>query len=386
LNILRRWIWLLVLAGIGSGAVAYVITKQQPPTYEAKARLIVGPGIDSLNPDLNELRTAEQLMRIYADLATTRPVLESVVSDLQLPLSSDALKKMIDVTTNTDTQILGVQVRGGDSAQVITIANKLADKILSLSPAGIGMTNAQLKADVQVQIEELKNTIEQNKETLKQLEARQVVVSDIEEKRLLFDQLNQVRTRQTDAQRILATLYESYQSSNTNQIKIIELAVNAEEVDSTLLLTTVMATIAGLILTLTLVLVFEFFDDSIRTVADLAYTAGIPILASIAKHKRLQGIGRERFVVHALPDSRAAEGYRVLSSKLLLSRFQHEVNNALPIHQNYVALTAEGVAPSPESTLRSVVISGTVGPNRSPRYFGRCLFTSTQHSSFVRYS
>lgn len=359
LNILRRWVWLLVVAMLSSGTAAYIVTKNQPPTYEAQSRLIVGPGIDSINPDLNALRTGGQLMRTYAELATTRPVLESVVDELQIGLTSDLLKKMISVSTNEDTQILSVQVRGSDAAQVVVIANAVANKIVSLSPSGEGTSSNQVKSDLQVQIQEIKDSIDQNKVTIQEIEDRVVNTVSVEEKRLLFEQLSQVRVQQTDAQRILASLYESYQSSNTNQIKIIELAVTAEEADSHLLATTLMAAIAGIILTLTLVLGFEYFDDTIRTVGELAYAAGIPVLATIAKYKRLQGAGRERFIVHALPDSRAAESYRVLSSKLLLSRFQKEVANTLPHQQSKMLPEAEGGSATTKSTLQSVVISGT---------------------------
>lgn len=333
-----------MLAGLASGAVAYVVIKDQPPTYEAQSRLLVGPGIDSINPDLNALRTAAQLMRTYAELATTRPVLESVSTELQSSLSSDTLKKMITIKTNEDTQILSVQVLGGDPAQVVTVANAVAQKIINLSPGGENAGSSQVKAELQGQIQEVKDSIEQNKATIKQLEERVLNASDIEDKRLLLEQLNQVRVQQTDAQRILASLYESYQSSSTNQIKVIELSVTAEETDNHLLATALMAAIAGVILTLTLVLVFEYFDDTIRAVGDLTYTTSLPVLATIAKYKRLQGFGRERFVVHALPDSRTAESYRLLSSKLLLSRFQKEI---------------EGSSGATESTLHSVVISGT---------------------------
>jgi Mrp family chromosome partitioning ATPase len=119
-----------------------------------------------------------------------------------------------------------------------------------------------------------------------------------------------------------------------------------------------MAALAGLILTLTLVLAYEYFDDTIRKVTDLAYGVGIPILATIASHKRLQGRGRERFIVHAQPESRAAESYRVLSSKLLISRFQSEVIKATPTHSQSASKAGEQTVAN-ESTLRSVVISGT---------------------------
>ncbi len=359
LNMLRRWIWLLVLAGLGSGAVAYWITKEQPPTYEAISQLIVGPGIDSINPNLNDLRAGGQLMNTYAELAITRPVLESVIAELQTTLSADVIKKMIVVRTNADTQILSVQVRGIDAAQVVSVANAVANRILALSPAGEGITSDQVKSETQAQIEEIKGNIAQNRDMVKQLEGRLLLTENLEEQRLLFDQLNQLRMQQTDTQRILVSLYDSFKVSNTNQIKIIELAVTALVVDSNLLLTTMMAALAGLILTLTLVLAFEYFDDTIRKANDLAYTTGIPILATIARHKHLQGIGRERFIAHTLPESRAAESYRVLSSKLLISRFLSEVTKSTPAQQNQGTGNTNEPTLTTESTLRSVVISGT---------------------------
>lgn len=355
LNILRRWIWLLILVSIGSGAVAYWVTSEKPAIYEATSRLIVGPGIASVNPDLNAFRAGGQLMRTYAELATTRPVLESVNADIQLGLNSDTLQKMVNVRTDESTQIISIQVRGSDTEAVVTIANALANRLVRLSPSGGDITYEQVQTDVQGQIKEIRDNLEQSKETINQLNKQLLQVNSVDEKRLLLDQVNQIHTQQTDLQRILASLYDSYKSSNTNQIKVIELAVHAEKTASALLLATLIATIAGFTLTLTFVLAFEYFNDTIRTVSDLAYTVNVPILATMVKHKHLHGVGRERLIVHALPESRAAESYRVLSSKLLLSRFQ---NKSVPTQQNQGA-TNDREGFSKASTLHSVVICGT---------------------------
>jgi non-specific protein-tyrosine kinase len=66
-------------------------------------------------------------------------------------------------------------------------------------------------------------------------------------------------------------------------------------------------------------LAFEFFDDTIKTTSEVAQTTGVPLLGAIARHKALSGAGRERLIVQALPESRAAENYRVLGTKLLFS-------------------------------------------------------------------
>lgn len=358
LNIVQRWLWLLILASIGCGAVAYSVTSAKPAVYEATSRLIVGPGISGVNPDLNAFRAGGQLMRTYAELATTRPVLESVATELQSQLNSEKLKEMISVKTDDLTQILSVRVRGNDADQVVTIANAVANHIVSLSPAGDSLPADQVKANVQAQIQEIKSNIDHNKEALKQIEEQSDKAISVEEKRLLFDQLNQIRTQQTDLQRILAALYDSYKSSDTNQTKVIELAIHADKAASTLLLATIIAALAGFIVTLTLVFGFEYFNDTIRTISDLAYAVNIPVLATIVKHKRLQGVGRERFVVHALPDSRAVESYRVLSSKLLLSRFQDKTAQPLPQLQTQGNGTG-AMEQMTQSLLRSIVISGT---------------------------
>ena len=75
INIILRWLWLLILATLGAGLAAFWYGTQQAVVYEASVRLIVGPGVDGLSPDLNDLRAGAQLMETYSELATTRPIL-----------------------------------------------------------------------------------------------------------------------------------------------------------------------------------------------------------------------------------------------------------------------------------------------------------------------
>ncbi|MEZ4870519.1 MAG: hypothetical protein R3C14_54825 [Caldilineaceae bacterium] len=358
-SIIRRWFWLLILAFLAAALTAFSIGRNQATIYETSARLIVGPGIDSPNPGLNDLRTSGQLMRTYAELALTRPNLQSVITELQLPLDFESLSKMVDIVVNETTQILSIRVRGSNAQEAVDIANAVAMMIVRLSPGGAVQANGQARSDIQTQMEEAQQRVDESEVAVAKLDAQWQAATTIEQKNSLAEELTQARTQLADAQRLLASLTELSQNSNTNQVKVIELAVNAKAVDSNLLLITALAGIAGFILALTVVLGLGYFDDTIRTVDDFAFMSDLPILATLAKHKRLSGVGRERLVVHALPESRVVENYRVLSIKLLLSGFQNKGAEGQPANLNLVDPTGTVQAIAAKSTLRSVLISGT---------------------------
>ncbi len=570
LNFIRRWLWLLGLATLIAGATAYWVSAQEPNIYEGKARLIVGPGVDSLNPDLDALRTGGKLLQTYAELATTRPVLQAVIDDNKLDTTPDRLKAQIKVTSNEETQILTIRAEDQDPSQAAAIANTVADILVRISPLGadgrelqlndqmrnqaaileesisstqaritqleadlmaatsaetqlpVGGKTAQkgaggtearirqleaelqaaanlrkqhlisneilaesiastearitqleadaiaaagvdtqplildqiaqergrlselrqadveaqrrmldqiiqdsvastqsritkLEADVQtavdVEVRRLLNeqiaqerkylselrqadvegqrrTLEQSMQdsvadaeakiaqleadlqaatdaetqrevlgqiiqerqrlsdaesvnlerqrqtidqllqltmttieaVIPQLQTNLLVVSTELEAQRIADQILQERTRLSEDHRTLASLYDSLKQSPTNQVRIVEPAIPGNPAATPVKLNVLIGAVAGLVLALAIVLAFEYLDDSVRTIEDLGQAADVPILGVIAKHKALEGVGRERLAVWALPDSHAAEDYRTLSAKLVLSK------------------------------------------------------------------
>ena len=66
---LRKWWWLILLTMIVAAVSSYLATKQQLPTYQARAILLTGSTIDEINPLNNEFTLGQQLARTYADLA-----------------------------------------------------------------------------------------------------------------------------------------------------------------------------------------------------------------------------------------------------------------------------------------------------------------------------
>lgn len=323
-RILQRWIWLFIIASIAAAASAYFISSQQPAVYTAKTRLIIGPGIDSPNPDLNALRAGGQLIQTYAELPTTGPFLRGIIEELALNTTSDRLRGKISVTSNTQTQILTIRVQAGTPAQAMDIANAMANTLVEMSPSAPGSTTAQIREQMLNQVARLQQDIAASELEIQRLQlqsrVRQVDPNyyiDVAQQRLMMDRISEERRRLSDIDRTLAMLYESLQAPLTNQVKILEPADTAELVNSQLPFKIALGGAAGLLLSILLVLAFVYLANVVDSADDLPQSANMPVLGTIAKHRRLKGAGSKGSVAFALPKSSAAEDYRVLGTKLL---------------------------------------------------------------------
>jgi len=396
INLVRRWLWLLVLAPLVAGVTTYWVNRQEPSFYQASARLVIGPGIDSPNPSMNDLRAGGQLMHTYAQVATTRPFLQAISDSLGLNLDPDRLASEITVTPNDDAQILTIRVQDRDPAQAATIANAVAGALIRLSPFSAGGSGAQIRDQMRAQAAKLQSDIDGMEARITQLEADYEAAAaasqapipadlmqkvdeinalldaleadllsakDLTRQRLILDviafersrladlqnndtqvrvvrdtlsQLAQERTRLDNAHQTLALLQGSLQATSTNQVKLLEPAAAGRALPSQIQLRMLMGSAAGFIVALTLALAAEYFDDLIRTAEDLTAAAGVPVLGTVSRHTAWLGLHRRRLVVQAMPTSRVAEGYRLLSTKLLLS------NPNAPASRSVLISSAQG--------------------------------------------
>ncbi|MGH2522670.1 MAG: polysaccharide biosynthesis tyrosine autokinase [Anaerolineales bacterium] len=180
LNLVRRWFWLLLLAPLVAGLYNYRVTQKQPDTYVATVRLLIGPGINSANPDLNSLRTGGQLMHTYAEMVTTQPFLQGIVDTVDVGgMSPSRLSKNITVIPNDATQILTIRVQDKAPARVVTIANAIGQALVDLSPSSENGPNAEFRAGIRAQIVDVQATIDSTEARIEGLEAAlEVPVAD----------------------------------------------------------------------------------------------------------------------------------------------------------------------------------------------------------------
>ncbi len=299
------------------------------------------------------------LMQTYAELITARPVLETVIKNLDLSMTPDELSNSITLHTDDNTRILAVHVEVSEAAQAVKIANAVADTLVNMGPVGSEESNARIKDQTRNQISYLEQEIVSLESALAQLEQQFEATTNQEEKRLYGDQIALRRAQLAEASKNVIALDQSLLQSQTNRVRIIEPAVDAELVQPDLALTVAMAAMAGLILALVIVFLLEYVGDMIRGEDDLANLPHLPLLGVITKHRALHGVGPEQLIAYSMPESRAVESYRLLASKLILSRHTANALNRSSTPEGQVAQHASGGASLFQSPIRSLLISGT---------------------------
>ena len=138
----RRWWWTLLVAVWIAGLAGYVVATRIPPTYEARATMLVGP----IEGDLNTLRASGQLALTYAELVTVEPRLEEALRRAAVDdLSVGEFKRATRVTANDTTRTLVVRVQDGDRERAATLANTLAALLDELVSTGTGRPEGALE-------------------------------------------------------------------------------------------------------------------------------------------------------------------------------------------------------------------------------------------------
>lgn len=77
----------------------------------------------------NDLQTGSQLTKDYAELVKSRPVLEEVISVLNLDMDTEELADKITVTTPTDTRVMSINVRDAEPKQARDIADAVRQAV-----------------------------------------------------------------------------------------------------------------------------------------------------------------------------------------------------------------------------------------------------------------
>jgi polysaccharide biosynthesis transport protein len=122
LAVIKRWWWLLLIGAAVAAVMGYLVANRLPDTYEAEAKLLVGP----LSATKDQIDVAGAQTRTYAALATTAPILDAAGRRVGL---TSIRSKIHGVTASDVTRIISITARDGDPARAAAIANALAREL-----------------------------------------------------------------------------------------------------------------------------------------------------------------------------------------------------------------------------------------------------------------
>jgi Mrp family chromosome partitioning ATPase/capsular polysaccharide biosynthesis protein len=285
----RKWLWLILAGILVAGGIAYFLTQRAEGTYRATAILLVQGSSDvGLYPSQYGVSTLT-----YAELITQPSVMYEVLrvnSDLELPYTAESLRRIIDVETNTNTNLIKLSVRHTSPNTAKTLANSTAEIFLSWYQGSL--------------IDEATRSLTTIGSQIAELEAKTVRTDEEETK------LEQLQSLQT------IWITELGRAMASNAVTIAELAsYPTMPIDRHIWLNVAIACILGLAVTTAGVSVVEYLDRSVKTTEDIGRLTGLPVLGAVVHFKKDKK--REGYLASEVhPPGAVTEAFRMVRTNL----------------------------------------------------------------------
>ena len=128
----------LIAAAILAAAVAFIGSGFLPPTYESRARLLVGQASGIPPSAYEELLAAQILSTTYAELGSATPVLEAALaaSGVDIPLRIFAESVRVEPVRNSPLVEVICEFR--TAAEATSMCNAMAEEIAGLGSGESG--------------------------------------------------------------------------------------------------------------------------------------------------------------------------------------------------------------------------------------------------------
>ncbi len=129
--VLLHYAWVIILSAIIVGAAAFALSKFViTPTYESTTRIVIlakDSGESAIT--YSDMQLGSQLTKDYAELITSRYVVEQVIENFQLDITYDKYVEKINVVTPSDTRIIDITMTDEDPE----LAKQMVDELRSIA-------------------------------------------------------------------------------------------------------------------------------------------------------------------------------------------------------------------------------------------------------------
>ena len=131
MHIIRKRLWFIVLVtilAVGAGGVISLFVLE--PVYRASATIIVGKPssyLDGNRLQIEDLNLNQRLAKTYGEIIKSRGVLENVIFQLKLNLTTQQLKEKTLVKLVEGTEFITISVTDTNPKRAADIANKIAE-------------------------------------------------------------------------------------------------------------------------------------------------------------------------------------------------------------------------------------------------------------------
>jgi polysaccharide biosynthesis transport protein len=317
LDLAFKWIWLVALGTTVAAGIAYYLTHNEAPVYRASTTLLVNqPGSVLTGDTYSSILGSERLTRTYAELVRKRPVLETVNSRLSLPYTSDDTARLVSTQLVRDTQLLILSAENTNPVLARDIANTLADVFVETTESLYTNFNTDARERMDKQLDGLEQEI---LKTSTEIEALRNAASTSQQAQAEVARLQSALSQYQNTYSILLkdreeTRVKAFQSVVT--MTVVEPAVVPQRpVRPRLLFNVATSGAIGLLVSIALAFLLEFFDDTIKSSEDIERIPGVTTMGSIRRF-RPEEASDNRLILKESTRSALSEAYRVLRTNI----------------------------------------------------------------------
>lgn len=310
----RRWWWLLVLAPLVAGVVAFAQVSRQQELYSASSTVEINP--PSMGTDQFTYYDSS-IVATYQALITTSAVLDPVIESLGLPMTEDQLRAKITTSPVENTRLMRISVSDPNPETAAILANAIAEQFQTFAQERTQELTGPYREALNVQIAETQANIRTTQQMIDDLVKTKDVTSPE-----VAAQIETLRTQLADYQSTYRELLISANrmdlqeaGAQTGVVVVQEASAPSAPYAPNVRLYTLLALMAGLCIGIGAVFLLEYLDNTTKVDSPFNELIGAPLMTTLPIVPSMEKLPHQLFILDQ-PMSPESEAVRLLRANV----------------------------------------------------------------------
>ncbi|WP_208586137.1 YveK family protein [Gracilibacillus suaedae] len=151
-EVLKKRMLLIILLIVGAAGISAIISFFiLTPTYQSSTQFIVNQDTNEVNNvDLNQIRSNVEIINTYKGIITSNRILDQVVEEMNLTISTGALGEKISLSNEEGSQVVTLTATDYDPGVAADIANTTVDVFREDLPELMNVNNVSILSEAVV--------------------------------------------------------------------------------------------------------------------------------------------------------------------------------------------------------------------------------------------
>lgn len=281
LGLIRKWIWLIILACLVGGIAGLAVSLLQPKTYEADTTVyLVSPNRSDFNTVSGDQQAAVAFARIPQSNSVLTATLQAVGDK---NLSTSQLSSMLTISNTLNSQFVDIKVRDRDPKLAARLSTEVARQ--SIAQFMAATSGGQAKQFVKQEMDNLAIQIKNLENELANAQSQTGPDANTDSQSTLITQLS---TNLSGEQTLYNQLLNTYMSMDSTQAVILQQAqVPQKPVEVGQGPAIAIGMLVGLVVIIGVIFFIEQNDDILRTPTKVKQASGLSTFITVKRQETL---------------------------------------------------------------------------------------------------